>query len=194
MATYKDIGIDPTRNRTVPGPDFETRGEGSEKAQKAKEAAGQKGREMKDKAAGMAQSKLEEGKEMGERNLESTAHALRDAADTLKEDEHDSLARGTEWTAERIDMAVQYFRERNVEEVIRDMRHLARENPMMVLGGALMAGFLTARFLGSSGRGGYETSAPREWRHGGREETAYRPGYTSPGHASPSSVPPRHFG
>ena len=43
-----------------------------------------------------------------------------------------------------------YFRDRNVDDVMRDVRSMARKNPAMVLGGALMAGFMAARFLKAS--------------------------------------------
>ena len=184
MATYDNTTNDPTRNKPVPVSEFETDKEKREKAERVKEAAGEMGHEMKEKAAGIAERKLEEGKEMGAQNLEQASQAFRDTAETLREDNFESLARGTEWTAERIDMATRYFRDRSVEDIMHDMRHLARENPMMVLGGALMAGFLTARFLGSSSKERHGTSAPPARYQG----SSYRARYYEPAASRPRNV------
>ncbi|MFP4347423.1 MAG: hypothetical protein ACOC3W_01680 [Thermodesulfobacteriota bacterium] len=149
MATYERTSTDPTRNRTVPGSEAKMEA-GKDKKETVKEQAAQKGHEMKEEAEEKARTKFEEGKQYGERNLESTAQALRDAAGTLKEDDQEAMARYTEWAAGQVDSVAGYFRDRSVDDVLHDVRYMARKNPGMVLGGALMAGFLAARFLKAS--------------------------------------------
>lgn len=160
MATYERTSTDPTRNRTVPESEAKM-DVGKGKTEEAKEKAAQKGHEMKEEASKRARAKFEEGKQYGEKNLESTAQALRDAAGKLKEDDQETMARYTEWAAGQVDSVAGYFRDRSVDDVLRDVRYMARRNPGMVLGGALMAGFLTARFLKASEPMRSETSEYR---------------------------------
>lgn len=174
MATYERTSSDLTRNRTVPGSESKMEA-GKDKKEAVKEQAAQKGHEMKEEAAERARTKFEEGKQYGEKNLESTAQALRDAAGTLKEDDQEAMARYTEWAAGQVDSVADYFRDRSVDDVLHDARYMARRNPGMVLGGALMAGFLAARFLKASEPMRSETP---EYRSGHSTPPAHRYGQT----------------
>ena len=143
MAIDERQKSDTTQSRT---------GLGSErKTEQIKNTAAEKGREMKEEAAGRTKTKLEEGKAYGQQNLEGTAQALRDTAEKLKNENQEYMARYTDWIAGQVDSLAQYFRERNVDEVFEDFRTLSHRRPGVVMGGALLAGFLTARFLSSSG-------------------------------------------
>lgn len=149
MATFDTTKNDPSRPRT--GPASETdRGPAPGKAGQAKEAAAKKAQDLKETAADKARPRMEEAREEGRRNLESTAQALRHTADSLKQEDHEAMARYTEWAAGQVDTVADYFRDRNVDAVMHDVRSAARKNPAIILGGALMAGFMAARFLKAS--------------------------------------------
>src|SRR5262245_32483382 len=51
--------------------------------------------------------------------------------------------------ASRIKDAASSLRNRSVSDLIEDVRHLARERPVALFGGALVAGFVLSRFLKS---------------------------------------------
>ena len=154
MATYETTSTDPTRPGTTPGSETDV-GSDKGKADRAKETMARKGHVYKEAAAEKARLRFEKTREQGRRSLESTANALRDTADHLRDEDQEAMGRYTEWAAGQIDSVADYFRDRNVDDVMRDVRSMARRNPAMVLGGALMAGFMAARFLKASEPTGY---------------------------------------
>ncbi|MFP4350320.1 MAG: hypothetical protein ACOC3W_00750 [Thermodesulfobacteriota bacterium] len=149
MATYEPTSTDPTRRQTTFGSETDSTTDKG-KTDHAKETIARKGHEYKEAAAEKARPRFEQAKEQGRRNLESTASALRDTAEHLREEDQAAMAGYTEWAAGQVDSFAGYFRDRKVDDVMRDVRSMARRNPAMVLGGALMAGFMAARFLKAS--------------------------------------------
>jgi hypothetical protein len=86
--------------------------------------------------------------------LDTLAGALRDVADRLGRDE---VGRGVGHYAQRaaaqVDSMSSYLRGAELEAVMRDTGQFARRRPEVFIGGAFLAGLLTARFLkASSGR------------------------------------------
>ena len=80
--------------------------------------------------------------------------SLRQTGETLTEHDQKLAGEYAQKAAVRVEHAADYLRERNVDEVVRDVQDFARREPALVLGGAFALGFLAARFLKVGGPGG----------------------------------------
>jgi hypothetical protein len=87
--------------------------------------------------------------------LGGVAAALRDAGRRLELEGGEDLGEGLHDYAERaarqVERASDYVRGHEIGELVRDFEDLARERPVVFLGGSFLAGLLAARFLKSSG-------------------------------------------
>jgi hypothetical protein len=96
-------------------------------------------------------------------HLGGVAAALRDAGRRLEMEGGEGLGEDlqdyAESAAQRVELASDYVRGHEIGEMVRDFEEIAREHPAVFLGGSLLAGFLVARFLKSSG----ERAAARGW-------------------------------
>jgi hypothetical protein len=77
------------------------------------------------------------------RALESTGQQFRDQNLAIVADYADSFA-------SQVQRATNYLRDKNIEEVGRDIEQFARQNPAVFIGGAFLLGVAAARFLKSS--------------------------------------------
>jgi len=86
--------------------------------------------------------------------IDQIADSLRQTGETLTEHDQKLAGEYAQKAAVRVEHAADYLRERNVDEVVRDVQDFARREPALVLGGAFALGFLAARFLKVGGPGG----------------------------------------
>ena len=112
---------------------------------------------IKDKAEQLA----EDQKQAGTGHMRTLATAVHGAAREL-EGEMPKIANSVHDVAQRIERTADGLRNRNVEELFEDFDRYARQQPAIVFGGALMAGFVLSRFLRSSA-----TPAPMQTRGNG---------------------------
>lgn len=91
--------------------------------------------------------------------LMTTAHALRQTSQQLREQEHDTIAGYTEKTAQQMERVSGYLRERDVQQIINETEAFAGRSPGLFLGGTLALGVLGARFLKSSRQKGGSTAS-----------------------------------
>jgi hypothetical protein len=85
--------------------------------------------------------------------LNNTARALEDSSAQLDDTRSSGLIR---ITAEKIDKLGNYLGSRAVDEIFEDFQGYARSQPLVVLGGAFVAGLAAARFLKASERSSTE--------------------------------------
>src|SRR5579872_5929241 len=91
----------------------------------------------------------EEQKETGAERLSAAAQAMEGAADRLQGD----MPQASEFVhdmAQRLDATAASLREKNLDELIRQGRDFARQQPGMFFAGAVLSGLALARFLKSS--------------------------------------------
>lgn len=98
-----------------------------------------------------AQSRLEEGKTAASGAATSAARALDEAASSLSSQDQESLARVTSSLAEQLSRLAQSLEQRNVDELSRDARRLAREHPGLFVAGGVALGLAMSRFFKASG-------------------------------------------
>ena len=88
-------------------------------------------------------------KEAGATTLGEVAGAVHGAARSL-ETEMPQMASYVHDAAARLEDAARTLRTRNVDELVNDIGHLARSQPALLFGGAMLAGFALTRFLKST--------------------------------------------
>ena len=88
-------------------------------------------------------------KEAGAATLGEVAGAVHGAARSL-EAEMPQVAGYIHDAAARLEDAAKTLRTRNVDELVNDIGHLARSQPALLFGGAMLAGFALTRFLKST--------------------------------------------
>jgi hypothetical protein len=118
--------------------------------------------QLKESAAQLA----EQQKRTGVRQLSGIAGAVHAAADQL-EDQLPGAATYIHDAAERIDRAATDLRHRNLSDIADSVRQLGQERPLVLFGGALLAGFVMTRFLKS----GRDSDAPGDARDRASERT-----------------------
>lgn len=135
------------------------------------ESAGQQGggnareqiREVKDKVVSQAKSTLQQardraGSSLGESKSQfadqfgTIAGALRRTTEHLRSEDQPRIAGITETVAGQVDQVANYLRTKDAGAIRMDLESLARRQPALMLGGALLLGLIGARFLKSSQR------------------------------------------
>jgi hypothetical protein len=138
-----------------------------------------------------ASSSLGESKSQIADQFGTVADALRRTTEHLRSEDQQRIAGLTETIARQVDQLANYLRSKDARAMKQDLENLARRQPALMLGGALVLGLIGARFLKSSERG-------REKRRigAGRDsESERRFGYT--GYNQPfsgTSETERHLG
>lgn len=119
-------------------------------------------RQAADTAERTARSALASQKERAATGLDDLVEVLHATGEQLRGHDRSSLASYADQAADRIDRFARTLHRRDVGELMAEAEDFARDHPEIVLGGALMAGLLAARFLKSS-----------SYRLEGQSETSY---------------------
>lgn len=107
-----------------------------------------------------ARSRLDEGKHAASDAASSTARALDEAASSLSAQDQESLARVTSSLAEQLSRFATSLEERNIDELSREARRLAREHPGLFIAGGAALGLALGRFFRASGQRRHTSSSP----------------------------------
>jgi gas vesicle protein len=133
-------------------------------------------------ARGMAAEQTERAKSAVAEEVSSVAHALRTAADDLREGS--AQERTFAQIADTLADTAEAIRDKDLCQMMQEATDIARRHPMTFLGGAALLGFTAMRFAKASGesdrrrRGAYRstrsptTASPAD-------TSAYQPGETS---------------
>ena len=145
-------------------PNTEARGLGTEGAtQEGGSSAREQIRGVKDQVVGQARSSLEQARNRASSSLGeskgqfadqfgSIAEALRRTTEHLRSSNQEGIAGVTDSIARQVDQVASYLRNKDATAMKNDLENLARRQPGLVMGGALVLGLMSARFLKSSQR------------------------------------------
>ena len=112
-----------------------------------KTTIGEMAEPLKDKAEQLA----EDQKEVGTGHMRTLATAVHGAAREL-ESGMPKIANAVHDVAKKIEQTADDLRTRNIDDLFEGFDRYARQQPAIVFGGALMAGFVLTRFLKSSAK------------------------------------------
>jgi hypothetical protein len=153
--------------------------EAREAAQSAKDAAAEVGDQIKQEAQHQAEnmrrqaaSVADEQRSEAADTVAAVAAALHAGVSSLESDGQQSMAGYWRSAAESIDQLADRVKDKPAGEVLSEAEHYVREQPGLGFGGAMVAGFMLARFLKSSSRG---RGAPASTSAGNYPGPAYRP-------------------
>jgi hypothetical protein len=90
--------------------------------------------------------------------MSSTASALRQTAQRLRDDRQEPQAKLLEQVAERTERFGIYLTRTDGDRLLRDVERIARRRPWLVAGGTAVVGFLTARFTKASSSRRYDAN------------------------------------
>ena len=97
-------------------------------------------------------------------SLSTIAGAVRQTTQQLRHDQHEDLARYVDRAADHLERFSDAIRGKDVDQLLHDVRRIARRQPGLFIGGSFAVGLLAARFLKSSGHadgGNYDESGSR---------------------------------
>ncbi len=112
------------------------------------QAAG-KGKELLDKAQEKAKSLMSGQRGKAAEGIARIARSLRNAAKNFEGESQIGVSRYADQIGERMEGASHYVRDTDIDKMIKDAEAAVRKRPVMVLGGAFVAGLLVAGFLKS---------------------------------------------
>lgn len=150
-------------------PNTETRGSRGETAGQTAPRTGDSGtareqiREVKDQVVGQAKNSLQQARERASSSLGESksqvadqfgtiAEALRRTTEHLRSEDQQRIAGLTDTVARQVDQVANYLRNKDATAMRADLENLARRQPAIMIGGALVLGLIGARFLKSSKR------------------------------------------
>jgi hypothetical protein len=148
-----DTGMTPGANSGF-GASGSTMGDGSSApvTQQVKEKVGETASRVMDQTREQVFTRLDQQKEQVVGTIGGVAQALRQTGQQLQEGEQANISQYIDQAAEWVDGISGYLRDREIGDLVNDVEDLARRQPAIFIGGAFALGFLTARFLKSSGR------------------------------------------
>ena len=120
-------------------------------------------REVKDQVVGQAKTTIQQARDRASSSLGESksqvadqfgavAGALRRTTEHLRSEDQQRIAGLTESVARQADQVANYLRNKDGRAMREDLENLARRQPALMLGGALVLGLIGARFLKSSQR------------------------------------------
>ncbi len=110
-----------------------------------------------DTASEQVRSRAEGARTAAADEVQGIAHALRKAADDLREGSPQE--RTFSQIAHGLADASEAMRDKDMGEMVGDLADFARRNPLVFLGGAALVGFAATRFAKATSDGGYPSSS-----------------------------------
>jgi hypothetical protein len=163
-------------------------------AERAADQARAKTQEASAQARGRVRDEVDRRSTQAGEQAGSTAQALRQASQRLREDGNEPVAKGMEQVAQRVESAGSWLREADGDRILRDVEDFGRRNPLAVVAGGVALGFAVSRLLKASSRSRYEESR-QSWSGNGHGERtrvgAPREGWTEAGPTggTPATMP-----
>jgi hypothetical protein len=150
-------------------------------------------RGMKDQVVDQAKNTLQQARDRASSSLGESkgqfadqfgtiADALRRTTEHLRSEDQQRIAGLTETVARQVEQVADYLRNNDARAMRQDLENLARRQPAVMIGGALVLGLIGARFLKSSERrGGGRSGDARQY---GRDRSFGYAGYNQPSNRS----------
>jgi len=126
-----------------------------------------------------ATSSLGESKGQFANQVGAIAEALRRTTEHLRSEDQQRFAGLTDSVARQVEQVAEYLRNKDARAMRQDLEDLARRQPAVMIGGALVLGLIGARFLKSSEKRGGRRYGDGQQRFG-RERTWGYTGYDQP--------------
>jgi hypothetical protein len=124
-----------------------------------------------------AGSSLWESKGQFAEQFGTIADALRRTTEHLRSEDQERIAGLTETVARQVEQVADYLRNKDARAMRQDLENVARRQPALMIGGALILGLIGARFLKSSERRGQRQFDREQY---GRERSFGYTGYNQP--------------
>jgi hypothetical protein len=112
--------------------------------------AQQQASHLVDTAQKQAMSQAATQKSSLAQGIAEVASAVEQVGQQLRQKDQDQVAHYAETAANQLHQLSSYFRQQEVSQIFGDAQEMIRRRPPLVLGGAVVLGFLGARFLKSS--------------------------------------------
>ncbi len=120
-------------------------------------------RDVKDQVVGQAKNTIQQARERASSSLGESksqvadqfgtiAGALRRTTEHLRSEDQQRIAGLTDTVARQVDQVANYLRNKDASAMRADLENLARRQPALMIGGALVLGLIGARFMKSSKR------------------------------------------
>src|SRR3954465_3510358 len=172
-----------TPNTQAPGSRAETSGEQSggnarDQIRDVKNQVVDQAKSTFQQARDRASSSLGESKGQFADQFGNLADALRRTTEHLRSEDQQRIAGLTETVARQIEQVADYVRNKDARAMRQDLENLARRQPALMIGVALVLGLIGARFLKSSERRGGGRFA--DGQRYGRERSFGYTGYNQP--------------
>ena len=129
------------------------------------------------RARDRAGSSLGESKGQFADQFGTIAEALRRTTEHLRSEDQQRIAGLTETVARQVEQVADYLRNKDARAMRQDLENLARRQPAVMIGGALVLGLIGARFFKSSERRGRRLGDGRQY---GRDRSLGYTGYNQP--------------
>src|SRR5919107_1940586 len=130
-------------------------------------------------ARNRASSSLGESKGQFADQFGTMADALRRTTEHLRSEDQQRIAGITDTVARQVEQVAGYLRNKDARAMRQDLENLARRQPALMIGGALVLGLIGARFFKSSERRGVSGRYGDGQRYG-RERSFGYTGYNQP--------------
>lgn len=124
-----------------------------------------------------ASSSLGESKGQFADQFGTIAQALRRTTEHLRSEDQQRIAGLTDTVARQVEQVADYLRNKDARAMRQDVENLARRQPALMIGGALLLGLIGARFFKSSERRGTRQFDSQRY---GRERGLGYTGYDQP--------------
>ena len=132
-------------------------GSAKQAAETAKQKAGELGQQAKQAASGAVKDAKQEARGFAEDQKDEAAgradgiaQALRSAAGSLDGQDQSAVASYARQAASSLDRVSDALSNRSLDDLLETVEDFARRQPVAFIGGAALAGFVTARFAKSS--------------------------------------------
>jgi hypothetical protein len=155
----------PMPNTQSPGSRSEISGQQSLSREEGGGSAREQIREVKNQVVDQAKSTFQQARDRASSSLGESkgqfadqfttmAEALRRTTEHLRSEDQQRIAGLTDTVARQVEQVADYLRNKDARAMRQDLENLARRQPALIIGGALVLGLIGARFLKSSERRG----------------------------------------
>jgi YHS domain-containing protein len=110
----------------------------------------EKGARTASRARSRIESMISDRKGKYAESIGTVSNAFRTASQKLREQQQDAMAQYADKAAESVDRFSGYLRQHDAKAIIEEAEEFMRRRPVLVMGSAIAAGILVARFLKSS--------------------------------------------
>ena len=138
--------------------------------------------ELAQQARAQGQDQVQHSREMAADKVDTLADSINAAASELQDDDVGHLSQHIADMAGGLRSLSDGLREKSADQILRDVRRVARDNPTLFIAGSIALGFGITRFARASASSGLED---RGGRLGARGASPRRAGWS----ATDSSVP-----